>query len=250
MCLYFCPLILFLYLSLFMFISRRPTAPTATACSKNKIYNPNAATNLMSFFFCLFFSFFFGFSHFLSRVVFLLYIICFCFYFLITLQMRIYLGFSRLLFFVLCTYFICFFGVVSLAQPHFRIFRMKFLFGNFTRTRTRSCCSLFPLPFSFPFPFPIPLPFSFSFAFAFRLTAARQPLACLVVVSITVRSVRTCTYTHTHIHFEFAGYRYRCKKHIRFLQPKCGHLSLFDSLAHGFIFKRLIMQQLKQCFIN
>lgn len=142
--------------------------------------------------------FFFGFSHFLSRVVFLLYIICFCFYFLITLQMRIYLGFSRLLFFVLCTYFICFFGVVSLAQPHFRIFRMKFLFGNFTRTRTRSCCSLFPLPFPCPFPFPIPLPFSFSFAFAFRLTAACQPLASLVVVSITVRSVRTCTYTHTH----------------------------------------------------
>lgn len=104
--------------------------------------------------------------------------------------MRIYLQFSLDYHSFFLVYFVCFFGVVSLAQPHFRIFRMKFLFGNFTRTRTRSCCSPFPLS-------------SRSLSHSLGRTLFLVPTngclpGCLVVVSITVRSVRTCTYTHTY----------------------------------------------------
>lgn len=162
-------------------------------------------------------SFLFLFSHFLSGVNFLLYLDLFLFLFVnhfANANLSAILSLFYHSFFLV--YFVCFFGVVSLAQPHFRIFRMKFLFGNFTRTRTRSCCSPFPLS-------------SRSLCRSLFLAPTNGCLpGCLVVVSITVRSVRTCTYTHTHMHeSNLAGYRYRCKKHSRFLHPECGHLSLF-----------------------
>lgn len=158
--------------------------------TKPKIYNPNAATKFDEFFLSLFSFILFRFSHFLSGVNFLLYLNLFLFLFVNHLaNANLSAILSRLSFFFL-VYFVCFFGVVSLAQPHFRIFRMKFLFGNFTRTRTRSCCSPFPLS-------------SRSLSHSLGRTLFLVPTngclpGCLVVVSITVRSVRTCTYTHKY----------------------------------------------------
>lgn len=85
------------FISLYVYLASPYSAYGDVVFQKQNLQS-KCSDKFDEFFFCLFFSFFFGFSHFLSRVVFLLYIICFCFYFLITLQMRIYLGFSRLLF--------------------------------------------------------------------------------------------------------------------------------------------------------
>lgn len=154
-------------------------------------------------------------------------LICFCFYLLITLQMRIYLQFSL-------SFIILFFWYISFAFSG--LFLLLSLISAFSEwnfflviLQEQEHAPAVHRSLS------LPVPFSHSLCRSLFLAPTNGCLpGCLVVVSITVRSVRTCTYTHTYTSQTWLDIDTDVKNTADFYTPNAGICHCLHSLAHCF----------------